>query len=84
MRIYILPFFLGFALLGALSHEAVNRIYGPAPSSDGVAVPAPLHQAAAPRQLRALDRNGSRDDAMAPLPAFVLDRDGKSPRAWAI
>lgn len=83
MRIHILPFFLGFALLGALSHEAVNRIYGSAPSSDRATAPVPLHPAGAPRQLRALDLNGSRDGAIAPLPAFVVE-DGKSVHAWAI
>lgn len=78
MRIHILPFFFGFALLGALGHEAVNRIDGPAPA------PAPLHQAGAPRQLPALDLNGPHDGAIAPLPAFVLERDGQSVGAWAI
>jgi len=85
MRVHILPFFLGFALLGALSHEAVNRIYGSAPSNDRMTAPASPHQAGTPRQLRALDLNDSHDSrAIAPLPAFVLERDGTSVHAWAI
>ncbi len=84
MRIHVLPLFLGFSLLGALSHEAVNQINGVAPSRAGVAPPAPLHQAGAPRQLRALGLNGSRDGAIAPLPAFVIEPDRGSTDAWAI
>ena len=84
MRIQVLPLFLGFSLLGALSHEAVNRINGLPPASTAAVAPAPQHQASAPRQLRALDLNGSGDGAIAPLPAFVVEPDRESTRAWAI
>jgi hypothetical protein len=78
MRIHILPILLGFTLLGAVSHEATNRL-----SHAGAAVATPQMQAAPapearmPKQLRALDPetrlDKQRDAGFAPLPAFVIE-----------
>ncbi|MDB5976834.1 MAG: hypothetical protein JWR07_3594 [Nevskia sp.] len=78
MRIHILPILLGFTLLGAISHEAANRLNHP-----GVAAATPRVQTAPapelrmPKQLRALDPetrlDRRRDAGFAPLPAFVIE-----------
>lgn len=78
MRIHMVPILLGFTLLGAVSHEAANRINHP-----GAAVATPQVQAAPapelrmPKQLRAFDPetrlDTPRDAAIAPLPAFVVE-----------
>jgi len=90
MRIHVLPLLLGFVLLGALSHEGVDRIKGLGASA---AAPAPVQQADALRQLRALsDGAGAADMGMdaahaggiAPLPAFVPEQDDESCASGAV
>jgi hypothetical protein len=84
MRIHILPFLLGFILLGAFSHEAAQRIRD---RGADTATPAPMRQADMPKQLRALadgaeagdmDMANAHGDGIAPLPAFIPERDGGS------
>ncbi len=82
MRIHILPFLLGFILLGAFSHEAAQRIRD---RGADAATPAPMRQTNMPKQLRALadgmeagdmDMANAHGDGIAPLPAFIPERDG--------
>lgn len=71
MRIHILPILLGFTLLGAVSHEAVNRLNHPGATPQVQAAPAP--EAAMPKQLRAFDPQTRPDAGIAPLSAFVVE-----------
>lgn len=81
MRIHILPILLGFTLLGAVSHEAANRLNHPgavAATPQVQAAPAP--ELRMPKQLRALDpqtRLDPRGAAVAPLPAFVVEHHNR-------
>ena len=78
MRIHILPILLGFTLLGAVSHEAANRIKHPGTAAAMPQVQvAPAPELRMPKQLRALDPetrlDPRRDASIAPLPAFVVE-----------
>jgi len=54
----VLPLLFGFILLGALGHDAAQRVRGQ--DADAPA-PAPARQANMPKQLRALDDAGALD-----------------------
>ncbi|WP_157572609.1 hypothetical protein [Nevskia soli] len=74
MRIHTLPILLGFTLLGAVSHEAANRLNHPGAAAAMPRVQAaPAPEAAMPKQLRAFDPQTRPDAGIAPLSAFVVE-----------
>ena len=84
MRSRVLPFLLGFILLGTFSHAAA-RHGGDHPVTPAAPAAGAATRLNLPKQLRASDEvvPPGQDAGMAPLPAFVPDA-GDSALVWSI
>lgn len=87
MRSPVLPFLIGFVVLGALGQGAARQVDAAAAAAPRVQ-PQPLPRASLPGQLRASAGEPgaapSQDAGLVPVPAYVPEQARDDLRVWSI